>query len=56
MTKKRIKELSEEAKSVKKGQVAAGRVWRVTKKPDGTYERIQEDPEAYRLERTAKNQ
>jgi putative transcriptional regulator len=56
MTKKKIKELCEEAKAVEKGQVAPGRVWRVTKRPDGTYERIQEDPEAYRLERAAKSQ
>ncbi len=56
MKKERIKELHEQIQAVETGQVAPGRVWRVTRRADGTYERVLEDSEVYRQERVAKTQ
>jgi putative transcriptional regulator len=54
MKRQPIKNILKEAAAVQSGKIAPGRVWRVTKRADGTMERKQVDPETYRLERVAK--
>lgn len=51
MKKVDLKKLAAEASAMERGEITPGRVWRLTKRADGTYERVQEDPEAYRQAR-----
>jgi putative transcriptional regulator len=48
MKKTEIEALEREARAMDRGQIKPGRVWKVTKRPDGTVERKAVDPEAHR--------
>ncbi|MCH7227543.1 helix-turn-helix domain-containing protein [Haloferula sp. A504] len=48
MKKREIETLEREALAMERGEIQAGRVWKVTKRPDGSVERKALDPEAYR--------
>jgi putative transcriptional regulator len=48
MKKQEIEALEREARAMDRGKLAPGRVWKVTKRADGTIERKQIDPESYR--------
>lgn len=48
MKKLEIEALDREAHAMDRGEITPGRVWQVTKRPDGTTERKALDPEAYR--------
>lgn len=52
-TKKQITRIHEEMEAVRVGKIAPGRVWQVTRRADGTIERVQLDPEKVRQERAA---
>jgi DNA-binding transcriptional regulator YiaG len=54
MKRQSIKKILKEAEAMQSGKIAPGRVWRVTKRADGTFLREQADPESYRRERAAK--
>ena len=51
MEARKVKALLAEVAAVESGKVPPGRVWRVTKRADGTYQREQLDPHEYRRER-----
>ena len=53
LTKRQIANLHRQIEEVRVGKVAPGRVWQVTKRPDGTFARVQLDPEKVRQERAA---
>jgi hypothetical protein len=46
MKKQEIEALEREARAMDRGKLAPGRVWKVTKRADGTIERKQIDPES----------
>ena len=48
MKKSDVKKVIGEVQAVERGALAPGRVWKVTKRKDGTVERKQIDPENYR--------
>ncbi len=48
MKKAEIEALEREAKAMDRGEIKAGRVWKVTKRADGTVERKAIDPETHR--------
>jgi DNA-binding transcriptional regulator YiaG len=49
MKKHDIAILEGEALAMERGEIAAGRVWKVTKRADGTVKRESIDPQAHRL-------
>lgn len=49
MKKREIEEILSEARAIDRGEIAPGRVWEATKRPDGSVERKALDPESYRL-------
>lgn len=57
MSKRKLSERLEdglrEAKAIDRGEATAGRVWVVKRRPEGTVERRQVDPESHRRERVA---
>ena len=53
MKKEKVKKLAAEVAAMECGKVTPGRVWRMTKRADGTYAREQVDPEEYRAARAA---
>lgn len=48
MKKREIEALEREVLAMERGDVTPGRVWKVTKRPDGTVERKALDPESHR--------
>lgn len=48
MKKKELEALEREARAMDRGEITPGRVWKVTKRPDGTVERKAIDPETHR--------
>lgn len=48
MKKSELKILEHEALAMERGELTPGRVWKVTKRPDGTVERKPLDPEKHR--------
>ena len=48
MKKIDLENLGREALAMERGELTAGRVWKVTKRPDGTVERKSLDPEKHR--------
>ncbi len=56
MNKRSLEKLKAEVKAVENGELTPGRIWRITKRLDGTYERVQLDPHEYRLRQAAKRQ
>lgn len=51
-----ISELLHEAEKIRAGRLAPARVWKVTRRPDGTVERRQVSPAAYQAGRARKAQ
>ncbi len=51
MRKREIEALEREARALERGEITPGRVWEVTKRPDGTVKRKALDAEKYRLAR-----
>lgn len=48
MKKQEIEALEREARAMDRGEITPGRVWKVTKRPDGTVERKVLDPDTHR--------
>jgi putative transcriptional regulator len=49
MKKREIEALEREARAMDRGEITPGRVWKVTKRADGTVERKAIDPATHRL-------
>ena len=48
MKKREIEALEREALAIERGELAPGRVWKITKRPDGKIERKALDPQKHR--------